>query len=63
MFETHRVCDELYLTDNWREILEYSEKGIETKGLAVGGYELSFLADLVASYTFETSTINLRNSH
>ena len=28
---------------------EYGEKGIETKGLAIGGYEPAFLADLVAS--------------
>ena len=28
---------------------EYSEKGTETKGLAIGGYESDFLADLVAS--------------
>ena len=32
---------------------EYGEKGIETKGLAIGGYESTFLADLVASYLFE----------
>ena len=32
---------------------EYGEKGIETKGLAIGGYESAFLADLVASYLFE----------
>ena len=32
---------------------EYCEKGIETKGLAIGGYESAFLADLVASYLFE----------
>ena len=32
---------------------EYGEKGIETKGLAIGGYESAFLADLVASYMFE----------
>ena len=31
----------------------YGEKGIETKGLTIGGYESSFLADLVASYLFE----------
>ena len=31
---------------------EYGEKGIETKGLIIGGYETSFLADLVASYLF-----------
>ena len=30
-----------------------STKGIKTKGLAKGGYELAFLADLVASYMFK----------
>ena len=28
----------------------YGEKGIETRGLAIGGYESAFQADLVASY-------------
>ena len=32
---------------------EYGEKGIKTKGLAIGGYESAFLADLVASYLFK----------
>ena len=32
---------------------EYGEKGIETKGLAIGGYKLSFIANLVAYYLFE----------
>ena len=32
---------------------EYGEKGIETKSLAIGGYESAFLEDLVASYLFE----------
>ena len=32
---------------------EYREKGIKTKGLAIGGYESAFLADLVASYLLE----------
>ena len=32
---------------------EYGKKGIETKVLAIGGYESDFLADLVASYLFE----------
>ena len=32
---------------------EYYEKGIETKCLAIGGYESAFLADVVASYLFE----------
>ena len=32
---------------------EYGEKGIETKGLVIGGYESAFLADLVASYLFK----------
>ena len=32
---------------------EYSEKGIETKGLAIGGYQSDFLAELVASYLFQ----------
>ena len=29
---------------------EYDEKGIETKGLAIGGYESAFLADFVAFF-------------
>ena len=32
---------------------EYREKGTETKGLAIGGYVLAFLADLVISYLFK----------
>ena len=32
---------------------EYGDKCIETKGLAIGGYESALLADLVASYQFE----------
>ena len=28
---------------------EYGDEGLETKGLAIGGYESAFLADLVAS--------------
>ena len=32
---------------------EYGDKVIETKGLAIGGYESAFLADLVASYLFD----------
>ena len=32
---------------------EYGEKGIKTKDLEIGGYESSFLADLIASYLFE----------
>ena len=31
---------------------EYGDKGIKTKVLAIGGYELYFLADVVASYLF-----------
>ena len=33
--------------------LEYSDKYIETKGLSIGGYEVTFLAGLVASCLFE----------
>ena len=36
---------------------EYEEDGLETKGLAIGGYESVLLADLVASYLLEV-TIN-----
>ena len=32
---------------------EYGEKGIKTKGLAIGGYELAFLENLLASYLIE----------
>ena len=34
---------------------EYGEDGLEKKGLAVGGYELEFLADLVVSYLLEVT--------
>ena len=34
---------------------EYGEEGSEKKGLAIGGYESAFLADLVASYLFEVT--------
>ena len=32
----------------------------EEQGLAIGGYESAFLADLVASYLFEKSKLNFR---
>ena len=32
---------------------EYGEKGIKTKGLAIGGYKSAFLADLLESYLFK----------
>ena len=32
---------------------EYSEKGIGTKGLTLGGYESNFFADLLSSYLFK----------
>ena len=32
---------------------EYGDGGLETKGLAIGGYESAFLADFVASYLLE----------
>ena len=35
------------------EHFEYSDEDIKTKGLTIGGYELAFHADLVASYLFE----------
>ena len=35
------------------EYFEYSDKGIKKKGLAIGGYESAFHADLVASYLFD----------
>ena len=41
---------------------EYSEKGIKTKGLAIGGYESDFLADLVASYLFEKMQQSIQGS-
>ena len=34
---------------------EYGDEGLETKGLAIGGYESAFLADLVASYLLEVT--------
>ena len=36
-----------------KKYFEYGEKGITTKGLAIGGYKQAFLSDLVASYLFE----------
>ena len=39
---------------------EYGEKGTETKGLAIGGYELAFPEDLVACYLFEKSNNQLK---
>ena len=32
---------------------DYGEEGLETKILAIGGYESALLVDLVASYLFE----------
>ena len=40
---------------------EYGEKGIKTKGLAIGLYESDFLADLVASYLFEKYSNQFKN--
>ena len=34
---------------------EYGDEGLETKGLAIGGYESAFLVDLVASYLLEVT--------
>ena len=34
---------------------EYGDEGLETKVLAIGGYESAFLADLVASYLLEVT--------
>ena len=39
---------------------EYGEDGLETKGLAIGGYESAFLADLVASYILELTNNQLK---
>ena len=39
---------------------EYGEDGLETKGLAIGGYESTFLADLVASYLLEITSNQLK---
>ena len=36
-----------------KKYFEYGEKSIKTKGLAIGGYESDFIADLVVSYLFE----------
>ena len=41
---------------------EYGEKGIETKGLAIGGYESAFLADLVVSYLFKKMQQSIQGS-
>ena len=41
---------------------EYGEKGIETKGLAIGGYESAFLADLVAYYLLKMQQ-SIQGSH
>ena len=40
------------------EYYEYHGREREEQGLAIGGYESAFLADLVASYLFETSKAN-----
>ena len=40
------------------EYYKYHGGEIEEQGLAIGGYESAFLADLVASYLFEKSKIN-----
>ena len=37
----------------WDKSFEYSDKGIETKGLAIGGYKSASLDDLVSSHLFE----------
>ena len=42
------------------EYCEYHGGEIEEQGLAIGGYESAFLADLVASYLFEKSKLNFR---
>ena len=39
---------------------EYHGGEIEEQGLAIGGYESAFLADLVASYLFEKAKLNFR---
>ena len=48
-----------------RDYYEYSSGKKYEQGLAIGGYESAFLADLVASYTFETSKaiLNLKTYH
>ena len=35
---------------------------VEDKGLAIGGYESAWLADLVASYVFERCSLSFRNT-
>ena len=47
MPETYRLQDELNPTEILIIIFEYGKKGIETKGLKIGRYESSFIADLV----------------
>ena len=42
------------------EYYEYHGGEREEQGLAIGGYESAFLADLVASYLFEKSKLNFR---
>ena len=42
------------------EYYEYHGGEREEQGLAIGGYESAFLADLVASYLFEKAKANFR---
>ena len=44
------------------EYYEYHGEEREEQGLAIGGYELEFLADLVAFYLFEKAKLNFRPS-
>ena len=41
-----------------KEYYKYHGREREEQGLAIGGYELEFLADLVASYLFEKAKAN-----
>ena len=57
---THPLWDELHSISFDGEYYEYHRGEREEQGLAIGGYESAFLADLVASYLFEKSNANFR---
>ena len=42
------------------EYYDYHGGEREEQGLAIGGYELAFLSNLVASYLFEKAKLNFR---
>ena len=57
---THPLRNEFYPYLLRRRVLPVSSGEREEKGLAIGGYESAFLADLVASYLFENAKANFR---